>query len=157
MCIKRSTSEPLLTGRIAHRCAVTLLSFWIGGKIGAKQRAPFLEVFWDPQLSDSRVLDLSRWKDRHFLALCNKTANFCLLCPAIRLLLLFFSLPLALWVFYCFQPALLFSLFQLSYSHLLIFTYFCLSLSLTICCLPTPSRHISISFFIYHLLCNVLI
>lgn len=40
-------------------------------------------------------------------------------------------------------------LFQFSYSHLLIFTSFCLSLSLclSICCLPTPSQHISICLF----------
>lgn len=74
------------------------------------------------------------------LALCNDTAN--ILVP---------SLPsnqtLILLVYY-FQPtSLSFSLFQLFYSHLLIFTSFCLSPSFTICCLPTPSQHISISLF----------
>lgn len=43
----------------------------------------------------------------------------------------------------------LFLLFKLYYSHQLIFTSSCLFLSLTttICCLPTPAQHISISLF----------
>lgn len=91
------------------------------------------------------------WKDSVSLALCNETANiFVPFLPSNQTCLLLSSLPPAPWYVYYFQPASLsFSLFQLFYSHLLIFTSSSLSLSLTttIRCLPTPSQHISISLF----------
>ncbi len=88
------------------------------------------------------------WKDSGSLALRNETANILVpSLPSNQTILLLSSLPPAHDMSITFSLPLSFSLFQLFYSHLLIFTFLCLSLSLTICCLPTPSQHISISLF----------
>ena len=124
------------------------------GKLGLNGELCFWGVFWVQGHTNGRYLHLSVWKDPGSNSLCNETAN-----------ILVHSLPsnqtVRLLSFLCSMICLLLSarltlLFQLSYSHLLIFTSFCLILSLTICCLPTPS-HFYLFLFIYHLLCNVLI
>lgn len=89
--------------------------------------------------------DISEWNDSASRALCIHTANILVLSlPSNRTLLLpAFLLLHDLSI--TFNLSHSFSIFQLSYSHLLIFTSSCLPLSLTFCCLPTPSQHISIS------------
>lgn len=126
------------------------ISWWMGGKIRAKRRALFGGYFgsWSCLMEDTYTFLCGEiWA----LLLCvmKQLIFLYLLCPAIRF---FASFPPSLLlrdVSITFSLAHSFSLFQLFYSHLLIFTSSCLSLSLntTICCLPTPSQHISISLF----------
>lgn len=135
-----------LTQDRTHRCATCDPAFMVNWRENEGQmETSVLGVFWELGHSNERYLHLSVWKDSSCLSLRNETAN--ILVPSLpsNQTLLFLSFP-------CSMICLLLSacltlLFQLSYSHLLIFTSFSLILSLTICCLPTPSQHISISLF----------
>lgn len=120
----------------------------MGGKIRAKWRALFWGYFGSQNSLMEDTYTFLYGKTQALLLCVMKQLIFLyLLCPAIRL---FSSFPPSLQLMICLLLSACLSLFFFISALLLPPANFHFSLpsfSLTICCLPTPSQHISISLF----------